>query len=212
MNPSWNNITVHQFQEVHRLSQDTQLDEMDKVTNTIGILFNKSEKEIDELPMEEFGKLARQCTFIFTNDIPGKPVKSIKVGSKKYALPYKPSALVYRQYVELISFSDNMIENMHNIMASLVQPVRFGFKRKNNVKDHPRISEDMREARLIDVYHFCVFFCKLFASSIEAIKGSLVAEMMKAGATKEQALILLNDSISAMGGFTQQSRLQNSRA
>lgn len=208
---NWNDITVQQFQEVHRLSLSAGIDDMDKVTNTIGILYNKSEKEIGDMSVSEINHLARECSFLLTNNIPGKAVKSIRIGTKKFAIPYKPSALKYRQYVELISFSDNLIENLHNIMASIIQPVRYGFKMRNNVHDHPAVSEAMLDAKIVDVYHSCVFFCKVFISSIEAIRGSLVAEMMKKGSTKEQAETWLSDSINAMAGCIPPSKLQNMR-
>lgn len=204
----WEDITVQQFQEVHRLSNDTGLDDMDRITNTIGIMFNKSEKEIDEMSYYEFGQLSRQCSFLLINDVPGKPVNTIKIGTRKYAIPYKPSELKYRQYVEIVTWSKDIIPNLHYIMASLVQPVRFGIKRSNKAKDHSRIAEDMKEAKIIDIYHSCVFFCKLFMASIETTKDSLVNQMMKMGRNREEAETWLNASVTSMAGCIPPSRSQ----
>lgn len=198
---NWNDITVQQFQELHRINSDHTLDDMDRATRTIGILYNKSEKEVDEMEYIEFGKLSRACSFLLVNEVPGKAVKSIKVAGKKYAIPYNISELKYRQYVEVISFSNNVIENLHNILASIVQPVRFGFKTKNKVEDHAKIAEVMKDASIVDVYHSCVFFCKLFIGSIEAItKGCLEKRIQMNPEKMMEMMILLRDSKNAMDG------------
>lgn len=204
----WSDITVSQFQDIHRLSLDTDLDDMDKVTRSIAILFNKTENEVDNMAMYEFSNLAKQCNFLFTDTIPGKPEKYISIGSKKYGIQYDPKKLTHRQYVEVIHFSEKPIENMHLIMASLVQPVRFGLWRKNKASDHEKIAHDMLNARVIDVYHSCVFFCKLYANLIGVIRGSLVSEMMMKGLTKDQSESLVSHSQNAMDGFIQPEKWQ----
>ena len=204
----WSDISVAQLQDIHRLSLNTDLDDMDKVTRSIAILFGKTENEVDNLSMHEFSSLARSCNFLFNDTIPGKPEKYIRIGSKKYGIQYDPKKLRHRQYVEIIHFSEKPIENMHFIMASLVQPVKWGIWRANQSKDHEAISQDMLNARVIDVYHSCVFFCKLYANLIGVIKGSLVAEMKRKGLTTEQAEMMVTYSQNAMDGFIQPGKWQ----
>jgi hypothetical protein len=206
---SWGTITVQQFQDIHRLSISPDLDEFDRVERAICILFDMTEQQVDDLPVTTFNALARQCTFALTDKVPGKPVKSFRIGRNKYAITYDPTKLRHRQYVEVLTFGEKPIENMHFIMASLVQPVRWGIRRKNEAKDHEAIATDMLNARLVDVYHSCVFFCKLWVSLMERIRASLVLQMMRAGMTKDTALELLNSSINAMAGFIQPGKWQN---
>jgi hypothetical protein len=204
----WENITVQQFQEVSKLTTDTSLDEMGKLERLICIMFDMSEREVEELPMQEFTAKAKAVAFLLNEQtIPGKAVRSIKVNGRRYAIEYNPVKLKHRQYVEIMHFGDKPIDNMHHIMASLVQPVRLGFKRKNKAEDHERISADMLNARVVDVFHTAVFFCKLYVNLMQAIKGYLKEEMMKSRKiTQEEAELIITTSLRAMDGFTQPHR------
>lgn len=204
----WSDISVQQFQDIHRLSLSTELDEMDKVTRTIAILYNKTENEVDNLPMGEFNRLAKGCSFLFTDTVPGKSEKYIYSGTKKYGIIYDPKKLKHRQYVEVVHFGEKPIDNMHLIMASLVQPIKWGFWKSNKTENHEAVAQDMLQARVIDVYHSCVFFCKLYGNLIEVIKASLVRGMMSRGLTKDQAESLVQASRQAIAGFTQQEKWQ----
>ncbi len=205
----WEDITLQQFQEVYRLSLSTDLDEMEKVGRIICILYDKTETQVDDMTMAEFNKLANQCSFLLIDQIPGKPQRKVHANGKKYGIIYNPRLLRHRQYVEILHFAETPIENMHYIMASIVQPIRWGMRKKNEVSMHEEISNDMLNARLIDVYQTCLFFCKLFRNSMLGIKGYLVQEMMKKGMNEYQAAMLLNDSLSAMDGFIPPGKLQN---
>jgi hypothetical protein len=205
---SWKNITVQQFQDVYKLSENKDLQEMDRLEKIISVLFDKTERQIDEMSVEEFTKLANQCAFVLNDEkIPGKPVRYIKVNSRRYRIEYNPKRLLtnmhHRQYVECMHFSEKMVENMQYIMASLVQPVKFGFiKLKNTAKRHELIAEDMLKARFIDVYHTGVFFCKLYVNSMQAIRDYLKADMMNRKMTREQVSMMETALQAATDGFT----------
>lgn len=212
MQPSWANITLSQFQDIYRLSLSKDVDDMGRVERAIAILFNKTEREVEDLTIQEFNHYATKCSFLFNQEVPGKPVKYIRVGTRKYAIVYDPKKLLHRQYVEIVKFSEKPVDNMHLIMASLVRPVKFGFIwGKNTVDQHEAIAADMLEVKVCDVYHSCVFFCKLFSSSIEAIKGFLVLEMTRKGMTTDQAEALVVSSLRAMDGFIQPKKPLNLR-
>lgn len=206
---TWDKITLGQFQDIYKLSSDTELDDMERISRAISIVYGLSEAQVDDLSITKFNELAKSCAFIMTGDIPGKPVRSFYIGRKKYAINYKPQSLKHRQYVEILHFSEKPIDNMHYIMASLVNPVRFGFKLKNTAKLHSDLSERMLNAPFLAVYHSCIFFCKLYKSLIEVIQSSLIAEMMSKGMTKEDAKKIITISTSAMDGFITQSRWPN---
>lgn len=206
---SWPDITVQQFIDIYRLSLTPPIDEMERVERIICILYNMSEQEVEDLPMKEFSAIAKQVAFVMSGKIPGKPVKQIKVGRQRYDIIYDPTKLRHRQYVELIHFGDKPVEQMHMIMASVVNPVNwYGRRLKNKAEDHQSIASDLLNARVIDVYHSCVFFCKLYVNLIQHIKAYLVVEMMEKGATKDQALTLVNSSQDAMAGFIAHEKWQ----
>ncbi len=208
---SWQNITVQQFQDVYRLSENKTLDDMQRLEKIIAILFDKTEKEVEEMSINEFSELSKQCAFMLNaKTIPGKVVKYIKVNGRKYFIEHHPKKLMakmrHRQYVESIHFSEKMIDNIHYLMASLVQPVKFGFiKMRNTAKMHEAIADDMLQARFIDVYHTAVFFCKLYVGSIATIKDYLNAEMTKMNMSTEK-IIIQQALQTVMDGFSQHSK------
>lgn len=203
---NWNNITLQQFQDIYRLSINTELDEIEKLTRTVCIIHGLTESEVDDLTLMEFNKLSKECSFLLSDKIPGKVQKTFMVGLNKYAINYKPTTLKHRQYVEIITFAEKPIENMHNIMASLVNQVSIWGKKKNLVDDHARIADEMLKAPLVSIYHSSVFFCKLYSALIKRIQGYLIKEMTSKGMTEQAASKLIMDSQSAMDGFIAQSK------
>ena len=212
MNTSWENLTVGQFLDLYRLGINTDLDEMEKVEKAVAVIYNKSERQVEEMKMGEFTELSRHASQFLTKQIPGKPVRSILVNGKRYKITYDPTQLRQRQFVEVVHFGEKPIENMHLIMASIVRPVKWGTPRKNNVDDHAKIANDMLQAPVKDVYHTCVFFCKLYMNLIEATRASLVAQMTEKGKlTKETADQLVSISLKGLGGFIQQPVSPNTK-
>lgn len=208
MSKQWSDINLAQFQDIHRLSLDESLDEMTKRERLVSVLYNLSEKQVEELSLKEFNDLSRDCVFLQAEIIPGKPQKYINIGKKKYGIVYDVRKLKHRQYVEILHFSEKPIENMHLIMASLVQPIKWGFWKSNKTDDHEAIANDMLNAKLVDVYHSCVFFCNLYMGLIEVIKASLEAEMMEDGMNRKQAQETVHTSLQVMRGFTQHQKSQ----
>jgi hypothetical protein len=206
---TWQSITVQHFLDIYRMSLNTDLDEMEKLEKIICILFDMTEQEVDNLSMGEFTQLSKEVGFILQSDIPGKPVRRIKIGNRRYDITYDPTKLRHRQYVELIHFGDKPIENMHLIMASVVEPVTwYGKRLKNRANRHEVMAADMLQARVMDVYHSSVFFCKVYVSLILNIKDSLVLQMMQTGTSKARAEELITASLNVMAGFIPQSNLQ----
>jgi len=209
----WNKITVGQFQAIYKLSQDTTMQPEDIACGIISILYNMTLAQVDELPMETFNELSKQsAAMLNVENMPGKPVRILKASGKKYGIIYDPTKLKHRQYVETITYGDKPIENMHLVMASIVQPVTyFGRWLPNDVNKHADIAADLQQARMIDVYHSCVFFCKLYLNSMQAIKPYLISEMMQKGMSQEAATKLLTTSINTLAGHILPEKSQPSK-
>lgn len=207
---SWETITVEQFQAVYIASKDPKLDEMGKLENLISVLCKIPIAEVNELTMTEFKDLSRYCSFALDIEIiPGKPVRTLKANGRKYGINYKVTEMKHRQFIETTHFGEKPIENMHLIMASIVQPInRWGRWLKNEASMHELISSDLLQARLIDVYHSCVFFCKLYLNLINNIMPSLIAEMTDKGMTDQQAREVLEVSQGILAGCITQEKWQ----
>jgi hypothetical protein len=198
---SWQDITVGQFIDLTSLSQQKVTDEVEHADRAIQIMYGLTPMEVENLQLQEFKELARNATRIMTSAVDGKPKKIIHGAKHKYKIIYDPKKLTQRQFVEIQYFSEAMIPNMHFIMASIVNRIgRFGKVEKNTAEAHEEIANDLLDAKINDVFHACVFFCKLYLNSLVHIQGYLMYEMIQKGATKEQARTLLDNSINAMAG------------
>lgn len=204
----WKDITVGQFMNLSKLAVE-KIEDQDKAEQAVSIIYDKTPQEIDEMPAIEFNRLAAEAGRFLTEKIPGKVVKKISTPENEYAIVYDPKKLKHRQYVEILHFGEKPIHNMNLLLASIVRPIRKvkgkAIEVDNNVLEHEQIAEDLLNAPVCDVYHACVFFCKLYKSLISSSRDFLIPEMMKTGMTKEKADTLIMDSISAMDGFTRLS-------
>ncbi|WP_143822379.1 hypothetical protein [Mucilaginibacter pedocola] len=212
MKISWNSISVAQFQEIHAMAIAPEIDELSRLTRLICVVHNLTEQQVDELTVTQFNALANDCRFLLSAQIPGKPVKSFMVGTRKYSVNYTPSKLKHRQYVEISHFANDPIANLHYILASIVQPVKWGFKQANKASRHQQIAQDMLNAPITVLYHTCIFFCKLYKSLIEAMRASLVAEMMEVGKSRKQAEELVTIFSAVMDGSIQPNKWPNLKA
>jgi hypothetical protein len=209
MRMEWKDITLGEFQMIWHIANNTD-DEMEKLTAAIGVLFNMTESEVNDLTTWEFNLFSKEAAFVFNSDIPGKPKRIIKSGLRLYGIQYDVRKLRYRQSAEVAHFSNDIIGNMHYLMASIVQPIAwYGKWKKNEAKDHERIAEDMLQVRFIDVYHACVFFCNLFRNFIKATRGFLEMELSKTGMDTLEAHLLLTNSIEDMDGFFQRLKSEH---
>lgn len=183
---TWNDITVEQYQAIIKL-QESKLDDFDKVSELIALLYNMTAHEVDELPISKYNELARSIMFIFEPIPVSKPKRVIKANGKRYAINYDASAMNQRQFSEVSYFNNNdAVGNMHNLLASICQPVKWGFKHKNNPKEHSSYAHDLKQAKITDVNDACVFFCTIYSSYLVVIEDYFnklqhhqVAQMMK---------------------------------
>jgi hypothetical protein len=107
-------------------------------------------------------------------------------------------------YVELATFSEDIIGNLHKIMASMVTPLKLTWKGLKE-KEHERVAEDMLKLDFSVAYHACVFFWAVFAKSILASKDY----MMNQTNQKELLETELMNFKDRLDGFTTAKWLQN---
>lgn len=204
---TWHNVTVEQYQEIARIKA-SEADPIEKEMQFIGLMYGLTQKQVSELLLEDYKKKAKGLLFIM-EDIPGSPSKYIKANGKTYFVNYRVEKHRFGQYIEGITFSENYIENLHLLMASIVNPVTGCFKKvgKNDSSNHEEISQDMLKAKIVDVHATAVFFYRVFRGSMRSTKDYLILEMQKKGLTNQRATILVTTSIKDMDGFITQKWL-----
>ncbi len=191
-------ITLGQFQEIYKL-QKAEMDLEEKTTEMVAVISGKTMKEIEDMPLLEFNKLASKVVEVIKQPIPdGKPQPVIA----GYRVIYEPSKLTRGQYVTLMHFMKmDIVENAHNIMAALV-----------NEENHSEIADKMQGEPMDNIYPACVFFCELYKSSIMGLQKFLVKEMLKKRIPLKKCQEMLTDLTNGLDGFTMQKEWPNLKA
>jgi hypothetical protein len=167
-------VTISKFQELYKISL-MDINEAEKSALLVQEFTGMSEAQVNAMPLKKFNKLCAEINKKF--DAFGveldekKPQKYIAVKGRLYLLEYdlaKPPMNAGR-YVELATYSEDVIGNLHKIMATMCTPLKFtlkGLKRKE--KNHRQVAEDMLDIDFSVAYHSAVFFYAVFSKSITA--------------------------------------------
>lgn len=167
-------ISVRKFQELYSIS-NLDANEAEKSSLLVQCFTGKNEAEIDKMPIAKYNKLCQQINNEFkrfTGELNAdKPKNWIWIKGKLYFVSYdiaKPP-MNAGKYVEIATFSDDIIGNLHNIMATMLTPVKLtykGLKAKGN-KNHEQIANDCLSMEFSVAYHSCLFFYAVFSKSIQ---------------------------------------------
>ena len=204
-------MTIKQFQELYYVATSDDMD-FDKSIKMVGIVTGKTPEQVEKMSMRKFNILCgavHNHFKIFEKDLlKGKPKKIVRVGKRFYRINYDVTKCKSSTYVEVSTFSTDIIQNLHKIMASIVTPVKFKWGRW---VEHEELASDLEQMDFEVAYHAAVFFYTLFNVSMQVIQPYLINEMMKKGIAKEEATEMLTNSQSILDGFTMPRWSQTSR-
>lgn len=183
-------LTIDKFQKLQSIAT-LEDDELQKAIKLVQVLLDKTEEEIDAMPLKKFGKLCEKLKDAFDlkviTETNTEPKTLISANGKVYSLNFeiKPPFNTGR-YIEVLTFSKgDPIMNMHNILASICTPMKWSWRKLNFVKTeydvlkHEDYANDMRQADFRHGYHAMVFFCKLLVNSTNNTTDYLEREIAK---------------------------------
>jgi hypothetical protein len=204
-------MTIKQFQELYYVATSEDMD-FDKSIKMVGIVTGKTPEQVERMSMIKFnflcGMVHRQFKIFEKDLMKGKPKKIVRVGKRFYKINYDVTKCKSSTYVEVSTFSTDIIQNLHKIMASIVTPVKFKW---GKWVEHEELASDLEQMDFEVAYHAAVFFYTLFNASMQVIQPYLVNEMIKKGIAKEKAEKILMNSQSILDGFTMPRWSQTSR-
>ena len=200
---NWNKITVRQYQQMLPIIQNESFTDLDKLVKVICVLTGLSEDEVDSWPLQK----VNEYKHLFEFDFKKEARKRIKVNGKYYRLNWQVEKLPAARYIEAKTYSQNLFENLHRLMASCVMPQRrigfMYFDKKYNAADHEKYATDMLDAPFPFVYNACVFFYNVVNEWIKATLSYSEKELQKI-MTKQQLNQLRQAFQSITDGFTAQ--------
>lgn len=194
-------MTIKQFQELYYVATSEDMD-LDKSIKMVGIVTGKTPEQVEKMSMRKFNILCgavHNHFKIFEKDLlKGKPKKIVRVGKRFYRINYDVTKCKSSTYVEVSTFSTDIIQNLHKIMASIVTPVKFKW---GKWVEHEELASDLEQMDFEVAYHAAVFFYTLFNVSMQVIQPYLINELKKKGISKEEATEILTNSQSILDGF-----------
>jgi len=198
---NWNKITVRQYQQMLPIIQNESFTDLDKLVKVICVLTGLTEDEVDSWPLQK----VNEYKHLFEFDFKKEARKRIKVNGKYYRLNWQVEKLPAARYIEAKTYSQNLFENLHRLMASCVMPQRkigfMYFDKKYNAADHEKYATDLLDAPFPFVYNACVFFYNVVNEWIKATLSYSEKELQKI-MTKQQLNLLRQASQSITDGFT----------
>ena len=135
---NWNNITIHQLQEIHSCRE---MSDLERQMNILAIALNLSMDDVESMTLDklttEFAKLS------FLNDLPKAPIQFMfKLRGRYFRLAKTPNEMCGHHFIELQQvFNGDVIESLHKIVALLSVEVDF-FGRNKKVVDAQAHYED----------------------------------------------------------------------
>ena len=176
-------IDIATFQKLYQISM-YNANEIEKASLLVQCLTGKSEHEINRMNIKKFNKLCNNINENFEllnkkmNE--NKPKQIVKANGRYYWLNYdlskKPNNAA--KYVEVATFSDNIIVNLHKIMATMATPLKLSWKGMVKVeREHEDIANDMLHLDFNVAYHAAVFFWAVFTKSINLSHSYLIGLM-----------------------------------
>jgi hypothetical protein len=181
-------LTIDKFQKLQSIAT-LETDELLKATRLVQVLLDKTEAEIDAMPIKKFAVLCQKLQKAFDVKVNeatmAKPRPIIYANNKVYHLNFdiKPPFNTGR-YIEVLTFSkDDPIINMHNILASICTPMEWSWRKFNFVKlkydvsKHEEYANDMRQANFKHGYFAMVFFYQVLKASTDNTMDCLTAQM-----------------------------------
>lgn len=173
----WNEINVWQYQQIFKIIKSDKTG-IDRSTSLLAIVNNMTEKEVDDMSLEEFTKDVKKISFLNTEMPKFKPLKTINVNGKRYKVIYDVRKMPFARYIESKVFADDLIGNMHKLLATMVIPMKkkFGFwvEDKYDSSKHGEYAQDMLEIKFAEAYASLVFFYHVYRNLMEVSRVYLI--------------------------------------
>ena len=210
-------LTIDKFQRLHSIA-GIETEEIEKASRLVQVLLDKSEAEIDAMPIKKFAKLCDKLKVAFDLKIDAasmsRPKSIIYANGKVYHINFDVKGPFNTgRYIEVLTFSKNdPIMNMHNILASICTPMKWSWKKFNYVKQeydvlkHEEYANDMKQADFKHGYFAMVFFYTLLNNSTSNTMDSLIMQMNLRKVNKKRVQQLKRVLQIIGGGYTTQNK------
>lgn len=171
---SWKELTLKQYQEIERYYAD-KTDEQVDVREIMHILFNKTQDEIDALPIDVFERLLRELKWLSDKPQFDEPRAYVYINDVRYTV----NVVEKLKAGEYIAVDTAIKADRHNYAAILAILCRrdgeiYDSKFENEVL--PSRIEMFEQVHVVDVMPIVSFFLQLWMTSAQLSQLSSMAK------------------------------------
>jgi len=195
----WDKLNVGQFISLYDIEINTNLNIIEKQQKMLAVVEGRDEQYYDNFKYRDLMHLYHDRLSFFESIPETKPVDYLKVGDKRYKFCYELDEIVAGQYIDIMSFSGEMMQ-LNKIAACFFLPMVKNKYLPYGKIPHDKVAEEMLEAKFLDVYGCMLFFCQLFN---ELISNTIIYSMLNKELA-QKAVDLWQDG----GGYTALNKLQ----
>lgn len=154
---TWENITISQYRRICDLS-DSGLGELEFVAKLLEIVLGKTEKEILDMPVDEFRQKMGMLAFLKEPLEPAMHRPHYVVDGKKYRLTLNADKMTAGQYIDYTTTLREDGGNYALLTAILLVPEGKEYAEGYDVRE---LAEEFGDRfRIVDVLGICFFFGK----------------------------------------------------
>ena len=180
---TWNDISVGQWQELMTIFGEQGNSALDLIVRPASIIMDRTEHELDSLPLSEINDIGKQLAFIHTAVEP-RGERYIYGRGKRYRCVYDIYQMPAARYIEAKVFGQDVHKELHKVAACMVIPQKrsslVGWRDdKYDASRHSEYAEDMLHAPIPAVLGSVLFFCEVYLKLIKSSRVYLVSELMK---------------------------------
>jgi hypothetical protein len=182
---TWDEVNIRQFIELSRLKEDE--DVINYYMKVVSILSGKPFAEVEAMNITELKSALKLVKFV--DELPSNSLipTRIKLNGNTYDVQLRVDLLKGGQYIDLKTYTKNeqsIIDNMHNIIALFLQPMRKRFwwyvPQKYDVAQMQEAAADVLNHMSVgDAYPMAVFFWNLLLNLTDATHEYISKETMK---------------------------------
>ncbi len=177
---SWSDLNINQFIELRAALEMRDVEALDRNVLIVSALLNKSVEWVEEhLRLQDLTEIIAQCKF--TAQLPSeKPIKYFWLNGTLWKCDLHVNKILPAQYIDLSLITkseDEIIDNLHKIMAIFCRPIWQGKYNSDKANKHAEVFYKKMNSEV--AYSLAVFFCNLYTELYNATQTYLVGEALK---------------------------------
>jgi hypothetical protein len=175
----WKDISIRKFIRVNEVVHTEYEQPLDQQIALIAAVTDMPEAEILRLERTELQEMVEALSFLNSVDsISTKWPKWFMIRGRLFKPVQKLDKLTAGQYIDLMSFAKEPMENLHKVLATLSLPCKWFRAQKYDGSRHKELSDFFYEHLTMDIaYPIALFFCNLWQAFMPTILTFLEKEV-----------------------------------